>query len=211
VLWKKDKYTKENEGYFWLSDTPTVASPSFVGGYPRIVNWVSLKDKQTGQVFNIYSAHFSLDLEPEHLEKTRMIFSKYLSKLPRNTYAFVMGDFNISYQSEHYYMLTDDVVLADLRPLSEEMAKNGHCTLGDIRNGAYNGFSQPDGGVFGDFILTLPRKNLAIDKFGYCYEMPGNPAKNVGEGYVSDHFAVYTEVRMGSKISYSDYFGDAAK
>ena len=210
VLWKKDKYTKEASGYFWFSDTPNVSTPSFVGGHPRIANWVALKDKQTGQLFYIYSAHFSLDLKPPHLEKTRKIFADQFKRIPKNAYAFVMGDFNISYESDQYYALVDGTTLSDLRPISEEMAENGHCTLGDIRKGAYNAFKKDDGSVFGDFIMTLPRKNLAIDTFGYLYEKPAVPEKNIGPGFVSDHFAVYTEVRMGSKVSYAEYFGDGA-
>ncbi len=211
VLWKKDKYDKLKTGYFWLSDTPNVSSPSFVGGYPRIVNWVALKDQSTGQEFYIYSTHFSLDLDVEHMTKTRQLFAEQLAKIPDNAYAFIMGDFNISYQSDQYYELTDGITLADLRPVSEEMAANGHCELGDIRKGAYNGFKEDDGGVFGDFIMAAPRKHLAVDFFGYCYEKPAVPEQGVGPGFVSDHFAVYTEVRMGSELSYTDYFGDAAR
>lgn len=211
VLWKKDKYEKLKTGYFWLSDTPNVSSPSYVGGLPRIVNWVALKDKSTGQEFYIYSTHFSLDLGPEHMTKTRKLIAEHFAKIPKNAYAFIMGDFNISYESDQWYELVDGITLADLRPISEEMAANGHCTLGDIRKGAYNGFKEDDGGVFGDFIMTAPRKNLAIDTFGYCYEKPAVPEHGVGAGFVSDHFAVYTEVRMGSNVSYSEYYGDAAK
>ena len=211
VLWKKDKYTKLKDGYFWLSDTPGVSSPSYVGGLPRIVNWVSLKDKQTGQEFYIYSTHFSLDLKPEHMTKTRTLIAEHFAKVSNDAYAFIMGDFNISYMSDQYYELVDGVTLADLRPISEEMAANGHCELGDIRKGAYNGFTEDDGGVFGDFIMTLPRKHLAVDFFGYCYEKPAVPEQGVGPGFVSDHFAVYTEVRVGSELSYTEYFGDNAK
>ncbi len=211
ILWKKDKYDKLKTGYFWLSDTPGVSSPSYVGGYPRIVNWVSLKDKATGQEFYIYSTHFSLDLKPEHMTKTRRLIAEHFAKVPNDAYAFIMGDFNITYESTHWYELVDGIALADLRPISEEMAANGHTTLGEIRKGSYNDFIQDDGIGFGDFIMTAPRKHLAIDFFGYCYEKPGVPEQGVGPGFVSDHFAVYTEVRMGSELSYTEYFGDSAK
>jgi endonuclease/exonuclease/phosphatase family metal-dependent hydrolase len=204
VLWKKDKYEKIKTGYFWLSDTPKVVSSSFIeGSYPRIVNWVELKDKSTGQKFRIYSTHFGLNYTTEHTDKIRRIFANEFAGLPKDTYAFVMGDFNITYGENQYLHLVDEINLTDLRPISEAMAGNGHCTLGEIRNGAYNAFSKPDGSVFGDFIMALPRKQLAVDFFGYCYEQFG--------GYVSDHFAVYTEVRLGTKVSYAEYYSDSAK
>ena len=157
--------------------------------------------------------HNPLPVDCEHVmaEAWAKLFAEQFAKLPKNTYAFIMGDFNISYESDHWYELVDGITLADLRPISEEMAANGHCTLGDIRKGAYNAFKEDDGSVFGDFIMTAPRKNLAIDTFGYCYEKPAVPEHGVGPGLVSDHFAVYTEVRMGSNVSYAEYYGDAAK
>jgi hypothetical protein len=98
-----------------------------------------------------------------------------------------------------------------MRPTAEEMAANGHLTLGEIRNGAYNGFTYPDGGVFGDFIMATPRKKMTMDTFGYLYEQLGNENTGTPAGFISDHFAVYTEVRLNTDISYEEYWGKNAK
>ena len=37
---------------------------------------------------------------------------------------------------------------------------------------------------------------VGIQKFGYCYERPGVPEKGVPEGFVSDHFAIFTQVEV---------------
>ena len=68
-----------------------------------------------------------------------------------------------------------------------------------------------DGGVFGDFIMTTPRKHQTMDTFGYLYDKLGNDAHGTSAGFISDHFAVYTEVRLGTEISYEEYWGKNAK
>lgn len=206
VMWKTDKYKMVDSGYFWLSDTPDVSSASFIKGtHPRIVTWVKLKDLATGQFFNVYSTHFGFYEEDAHINKIRNLIAN--SFRTAGEYSFIMGDFNIAYENDQYWRLMQTNLLGDLRPVSEAMAKDGVCELGDIRNGAYNAFTEVNGGVFGDYIMAKPHKNLAVDHFGYCYERPAVPEQNIGEGFVSDHFAVYAEVRMGTKQSYEKYWG----
>ena len=57
MMWKKDQFECLDKGYFWLSDTPDVSSPSWdekdQNGIPgRICSWVKLRDKATGVTFN---------------------------------------------------------------------------------------------------------------------------------------------------------------
>ncbi len=206
IMWKTEKYKLVNSGYFWLSNTPSEASASFVkNSHPRIVTWVKLKDKETGTYFNVYSTHFGFYEEDAHIDKIRNLIEN--SFRSAGEYSFIMGDFNIAYEDNQYNRLMQTNLLGDLRPVSEAMAKEGVCELGDIRNGAYNAFKYPDGGVFGDYIMAKPNRKLAVDYFGYLYDMPAVPEQNIEAGYVSDHFAVYAEVRMGTKQSYEKYWG----
>lgn len=212
VMWKTDKYELKDSGYFWLSKTPNKTGPSYESDQlPRIVNWVTLKDKATGVEFNVYSTHFAFYSDDASVEGIRQQISNAFARHPKNTYSFVMGDFNFPYQERQWLILADEVNITDLRDVATAMSENGHCTMGDIRKGAYNGFKEDDGGVFGDFIMAAPRKHLAVDFFGYCYEKPAVPDRGIEAGFVSDHFAVYTEVRMNTDVSYAEYFGDAAK
>ncbi len=211
VMWKTAKYDMVKSGYFWLSKTPNQTGPSYEQSQlPRIVNWVTLKDKETGVEFNVYSTHFAFYSDDKSVEGIHQQISNAFAGHPKNTYSFVMGDFNFPYRERQWLILVDEVNIVDLRDVATAMNENDHCTLGDIRKGAYNAFTEDDGSVFGDFIMAAPRKHLAIDFFGYCYEKPGVPDRGIEEGFVSDHFAVYTEVRMDTDISYAEYYADSA-
>ncbi len=205
IMWKTDKYTLVDKGYFWLSDTPNVASASFVkNSHPRIVTWVKLKDKQTGAEFNIYSAHMGFYEEDAHIDKIRELIAKSFKK--NGDYSFIMGDFNFVYEDSQYYRMMQSDQFGDLRNVAQFLADDNLCTLGEIRKGTYNNFKTVNGYGFGDHIWGKPNENVAIDSFGYCYDRPAVSARDIPEGYVSDHYAVLAEVRIGTQGSYADYW-----
>lgn len=194
IMWKKDKFEKVEEGSFWLSETPnTPYPPGFDQYYPRICNWVRLKEKESGKIIRIGSTHFGFYDNNEPIKIIRGLFEKECEKAGEEPYIF-MGDFNIGYQEEKYQVLTDTEVFYDLRPAAEAAAKEGKCELGDIRVGTNNGFYHLDGKRVIDYIMGGNNAPIEIQKFGYCYERPGVPEKGIGEGFVSDHFAIFAEV-----------------
>ena len=85
-----------------------------------------------------------------------------------------------------------------LRPAAEAAAKEGKCEIGDIRNGTYNGFNPEniDGKYTIDYIIVGSHTPVEAKYFTYCYERPAIPEKEIGEGFVSDHFAVFAEVEV---------------
>ncbi len=197
VMWKKDKFEKVEEGSFWLSETPDQANPpGFNQYYPRICNWVRLKEKESGKIIRIGSTHFGFykeDIEP--IKVIRGLFERECAIAGDEPYLF-MGDFNIAYLGEKYNALVDTKVFYDLRPAAEKAAKEGKCTLGDIRVGTNNGFVHPDGKRVIDYIMGGANAPIEIQKFGYCYERPAVPEKGINEGFVSDHFAIFAQVEV---------------
>ena len=214
VLWKKDKYEKLATGNFWLSDTPDKSSASFVEGYyPRVANWVKLKDKTTGSIFTVHSTHFGFDYTMEHINKIRQLFVNNFNKNGSDAYNFMMGDWNIYYDSEQYYGIANINDMIDLRLVCQDMQENGHAEIGDFRTGTSNGFKdeERDGGNIIDFIVAKPAKNMAVDYYTSCYEWMAVPEKGINEGWVSDHFAQVCDVRIDTDISYAEYYPDTAK
>ena len=197
VMWKKDKFEKVEEGSFWLSETPGQANPpGFDQYYPRICNWVRLREKESGRIIRVGSTHFGFykeNLEP--IKVIRALFEKECEIAGEEPYLF-MGDFNIAYLGEKYNALVDTKVFYDLRPAAEKAAKEGKCTLGDIRVGTNNGFVHPDGKRVIDYIMGGANAPIEIQKFGYCYERPAVPEKGINEGFVSDHFTVFAQVEV---------------
>lgn len=196
LMWKKERFEKVECGSFWLSETPdTPYPPGFGRYYPRICNWVRLKEKESGKIIRIGSTHFDFyeDLEP--IKTIRALFENQCAIAGDEPYIF-MGDFNIGYLEEKYNELMNTKAFYDLRPAAEAAAKEGKCTLGDIREGSNNGFRLADGKRFIDFIVGGANAPIEIKEFGYCYDQPGDPEHGVNEGFVSDHFAVLTTIEV---------------
>ncbi len=212
ILWKKDKFDLLDNGYFWLSENPNSSNPAGFGQYhPRIVNWVKLQDKATGEKIVVYSAHFGSgsNYTTDNMEYLRGLFTERFKNHP-DAYCFVMGDFNFNSESDHFKIIADKIHMTDLRHVAKRMNKDGLCTLGDVRTGTNNRFEFPDGNNLIDFILAQPNNHLAVNFHGILYDQIAVPEKDIPTGYVSDHFAVYAEVRVGTKISYKDYWSQPA-
>lgn len=218
VLYKKDKYDRVDGGFFWLSDTPDVSSPSWdekdQNGIPgRICSWVKLRDKATGVTFNFYSTHFGLTSLSQ--KNSGLQFAQLFSQLAKGTYAFVLGDFNLKYRGEEYNAFMDDVRITDLREVAESMTSDGLATMGDMRNGSFSGYSPEyanGGGSYIDHILAKPNSRMAVDFYGVLYDQIGVEGKEISvpTGYVSDHFAVLCKVRLNTSQSYADYYASGA-
>ncbi len=207
IMYKKSKYTEVKRGYFWLSETPNKPSSSYVeNSLARICMWVTLKDKETGVVFNVYSTHFGND-QFESQAKAGNQMAELFAKQKEGTYSIMMGDLNTAYMGGSYLAFMDGERIMDLRTVAEDLEALEITKLGDFKKGSLNVFNNPEGSSFIDHVLAKPNAHLAVDFFGYLYDMPAVPDKGIGEGYVSDHFAVYTEVRLGTKLSYGEFYG----
>lgn len=207
VMYKKSKYTEIRRGYFWLSETPNKPSSSYVANsLARICMWVTLKDKETGVQFNIYSTHFGND-QFESQAKAGNQMAELFAGQKKGTYSIMMGDLNTAYMGGSYLAFVDGERIIDLRSLAEDMELLEITELGDFKQGSLNVFKNPEGSSFIDHVMAKPNAHMAIDFFGYLYDMPAVPDKGIKEGYVSDHFAVYTELRLGTKPSYGEFYG----
>lgn len=105
ILWKKDKFTCIDKGYFWLSDTPEVESRGWDERYNchRICEWVILSEKKSGQRFTFMNTHYGFG-DAGQIKSGELIYtrSKAISDLP----TFLTGDFNLRPASPGYQVLT---------------------------------------------------------------------------------------------------------
>ena len=84
----------------------------------------------------------------------------------------------------------DDVRITDLREVAESMASDGLATMGDMRNGSFNGYNSEyadGGGSYIDHILAKPNSKLAVDFYGVLYDQIGVEGKEISvpTGYIS--------------------------
>lgn len=92
IFWKKDKFEKAKEGHFWLSGTPDVQSNTWGGVCYRIVSWVRLRSKTTGNEFLYYNTHYDFG-RPIQQKSSELILQKAASEGAFTEYAMILtGD-----------------------------------------------------------------------------------------------------------------------
>lgn len=109
ILWKTDKYDLVESGHFWLSSTPDVYSADWVDGttskYPRCVNWVILKDKETGGEFLALNIHTDPESDMVRTNSCALTVEK-LDELRGGRPAVLGGDWNMGLTDTGYTIVT---------------------------------------------------------------------------------------------------------
>jgi endonuclease/exonuclease/phosphatase family metal-dependent hydrolase len=93
ILYRKKRFTAEESGTFWLSDTPDVKSRSWGNRYLRICTWARLKEINTGRLFYVYNTHFDHQSQNARLRSSQLIAHHIKDRTHANPYVLT-GDFN---------------------------------------------------------------------------------------------------------------------
>ena len=162
ILFDTTKYTKVSEGHFWLSDTPDEKSAFYtVASNYRVVNWVQLRDKQTGEAFFFVNAHleetqstaitnhwgYTVDSSsgPTARVQQAQLICDRMASVSGGLPVIILGDWN-SYAGTDGYSTIIDSGYQDLRLIAPDAH---HC-------GAYNAWERTDPQRFakGDHIVV---------------------------------------------------------
>ena len=117
LIYKKDKYTKLDQGRFFLSNTPDKVSKLSNSNFNRMVAWVKLQDKQSGVQFYFFATHFDNDYDAKHVTVRSQQADIAIKKVPEiagNLPYFFVGDFNCETSEVAYTKLStafDDAYL----------------------------------------------------------------------------------------------------
>lgn len=177
VLWKKERFECVDKGWFWLSDTPDVASASWDDYYKeeRVCTWVKLREKQTDKCFVYMNTH--LGIGTECLRLSPVLINEYCERfagLP----IIVTGDFNMTPEAEGYKAMVkyftdvNAVTVDDQRP-----TYHGYNTISEEKKGLID-YCFIKGEIKADDYQTL---DITID----------------GK-YPSDHHAIMAKVTLGA-------------
>ena len=127
ILWKTEKYDLVESGHYWLSSTPDIFSSDWVDGttsnFPRCVNWVILKDKQTGGEFVALNIHTDPESEKVRTNSCALTVEK-LEELRDGRPAILGGDWNMGLTSPGYGVMTSSGY-KDVRTIAEERDLGG--------------------------------------------------------------------------------------
>ena len=109
IIYKKDRYVKLDQGRFFLSNTPYKPSRVSNSDFNRLVAWVKLKDRTSGEEFFFFSTHFNhnytatkVQVRTEQAEVAIAEVPKIAGDLPY----FFVGDFNCEITEPSYEMLS---------------------------------------------------------------------------------------------------------
>ncbi len=112
ILWKDDKYELIDKGTFWCSSTPNVAgtfswTDGLVGDFARGINWVILRDRETGGEFFVLCAHIDAKVAESRRRSAEQIVDT-AAELAAGRPIMMFGDWNSNERAASYAELTTD-------------------------------------------------------------------------------------------------------
>ena len=186
IFYRKDRFTRNDSGTFWLSTMPEKPGTSFYtvpGAVPRLASWVRLRDKQSGRELLVLNSHWDHISAPAR-RKSATLIRERLSKLAEGVPAIVMGDFNTSEDS------------APLRVLVDEVAASGRRLVDSYR--AVHRERSTEESTFNDWQGTTTGSR--IDFILHTQEFTPSAAAIVRTSYdgrwPSDHYPVTATLRL---------------
>jgi len=107
LCYRTSRFIKVDGAYFWLSKTPDLpGSKSWHTACTRIVTWLMLRDRQSGQLFFIFNTHFDHASEEARVESAKLL-RKQIDGITSGRPVIVCGDFNSTSSDTAYKILTN--------------------------------------------------------------------------------------------------------
>jgi len=175
-----EKYQIEQQGTFWLSETPDEVSKGWDAAFPRICTYGLFIEKKSGIKFFVFNTHLDHVGEIARKKSLEFILKKMDDINVESLPVILMGDFNLEPQSEAIAILKKD--MDDSRDISEE------APFGPI--GTFNAFNFESVSTKRiDYVFVSKSPQLKVVKYGVL-----NNSYNLK--YPSDHFPVFVELLL---------------
>lgn len=117
IYFNKNRFTKKDGGYFWLSETPDVPSKGWDAKIVRICTWVRLYDKSNNKEFLVFNTHYDHIGVQARIESAKLIKQKIQEIAPKLPVVYA-GDLNVTPETEA--IATIKSFLTDSREISLE-------------------------------------------------------------------------------------------
>jgi endonuclease/exonuclease/phosphatase family metal-dependent hydrolase len=109
IFYRTERFTRLDGGTFWLSETPDQPGMGWDAACPRIVTWMHLRDIKSGKQFYHFNTHFDHRGEVARKESARLLLAK-IHQLATDERVVLTGDFNCTFKSPPYKILTGDSI-----------------------------------------------------------------------------------------------------
>ena len=181
-MYRKDRFTAKDSGWFWLSETPEVAgSKGWDGACERIATWAILQDKLTGKECFVLNTHLDHVGVAARREGVKLVLDK-VQELGGDLPVIVTGDFNAEPESDVIKQVTDTADpehLTDARTVAD-LVYGPDWSFHDFGSIPYEHRSRID--------YIFVKNGLEVLKYGILAETEGN-------AYLSDHTPVLVSVK----------------
>ena len=95
ILVDRSRLELQEQGTFWLSDTPEVpGSKSWGNNIPRICTWARLRNRDSGRTFHIYNVHWDHQSQPSRERSAELLMRRIAQRASAEDPVLVTGDFN---------------------------------------------------------------------------------------------------------------------
>jgi endonuclease/exonuclease/phosphatase family metal-dependent hydrolase len=166
LFFKKDRFSKVEEGHFWLSESPqTPGSVSWDSSLPRMATWVRLKDLKTeNRTLFFVNTHFDHIGVTARNESSKLIRDR-VKTMQGDSLVVLTGDFNSGEDSDAYRYLFADAdgnaspLVDSFRAAHPERSKE-EGTFSGFRSTNVNGARIDWIGVSRDFVI----ESVEIDR-----------------------------------------------
>ncbi len=193
ILWKKDRFAPdvEDQGTFWLSDTPEKAgSKSWGNEVVRVVTWVRLGDRSTGRSFYVFNTHWDHRSQASRERAAPLIAARIDGRKHPEDPVILVGDFNATRGNPAVdYFVGERVMLSgkNLGPWSGAMKDPYQMLKGGEKNRRTLHFWEADDGSRLD---RLKVDHIFVNGEAKLFDA-GICKAATREAQASDHYAVW--------------------
>ena len=94
ILYRADRLTLRDQGWFFFSDTPDVIySRTFNGSYPAFASWVAFATPE-GRAFRVINLHFEYSSRSNRVQSAALVRDRIRPWIDAGETVFVVGDLN---------------------------------------------------------------------------------------------------------------------
>lgn len=186
IFYRRDKFSLEESGNFWLSETPQViGSVGWDASLPRIATWATLTDRQSGATLLHLNTHFDHRGMESQIHAAYLLRQFMLERIQEQP-AVITGDFNCDEESATYSALTT----TDGKQ-SPVLIDTMHKRLHRGPTATFNGdFTDPlHAKIDYIFLCATPQKSLSVQSHAILDD------KESGV-YPSDHLPVLVDMQV---------------
>jgi endonuclease/exonuclease/phosphatase family metal-dependent hydrolase len=182
LLIRRERWTVEESGTFWLSDTPeTPNSMTWGNRITRICTWARLREVPGGRIVHFFNTHFDHESQPSREKSAALLAERIAARQPAGPFVLT-GDFNATPENPAITALTG----GSLQLVDAWKVANPDVPAAE--SGTWQAFiGNRDGGRI-DFVLVPPGTRI-LDA-AILHDAPDGVLP-------SDHFPVRATVEFG--------------